>query len=66
MASNSLKSPFKTLPDIGNLYDASPIEISAKTARILTYKEEKLQEKKKQKLAKSIINLTTILTLLEK
>ena len=64
MASNSLKSPFKTPPDIGNLYDASPMETSAKTARILTYQEEKLQEK--QELAKSIINLTAILALLEK
>ena len=45
MASNSLKSPFKTLPDIGNLYNASPMETSAKTARILTYQEKKLREK---------------------
>ena len=64
MASNSLKSPFKTPPDIGNLYNASLMEISAKTARILTYEGKKLQEK--QDLAKNIINLTTILALLEK
>ena len=64
MTDNCLKPPFETLPDIENLYNTSLMEISAKTAEILTYKEKKLQEK--QELAKSIINLTTILALLEK
>ena len=43
MAANCLKSPFKSPPDIENLYDSSPMQISAKVvAKALKFPEKKL------------------------
>ncbi len=64
MASNCLKSPFKSPPDIDNLYDASSMQTSAKIAKALKF-PEKEDSQKKQELKKSIANLTTILNLIE-
>ena len=62
MAANCLKSP----PDIENLYDSSPMQISAKVvAKALKFPEKEPQLQEMQVLQKSIANLSTILNIIE-
>ena len=60
MTINYLKFSFKSSSDIENLYDASSMQTSAKTAKALKFSEKNKQMQKKQKLQKNIANLIII------
>ena len=64
MTVNGLKTPFKSLSDIENLYNSSPMHISVKIAKNLAYPEKEIPQEM-QEITKSITNLTIIVNLID-